>query len=501
MKRISIFLLTMMLAAPAGAVELGQELQDTNVAGSSMPAESVSASARSGRTYTKVAGLAQEERLGRALELQSSDIFTLDETNSATDELELKLPEEDLPQSDIPLTLNKKVEYFINYFQTRGRSVFARWLSRSERYIPMMKQVLNKEGLPEDLVYLAMIESGFSPHAYSVASAVGPWQFMSGTGKRYSLRIDQWIDERRDPLKSTIAAAMYLKELYGIFNKDWYLAAAGYNAGENKILRAINMYETRDYWELSKGSYLKRETKDYVPRLLAAAIIAKDPARYGFADVAYLPPIEFDTVVIPSRTDLEVVAKICDVPFQTLRDLNPELRRLSTPPDFPNYELKIPLGKKTLFEAGYANVPAEKRFEEKVLYTRYKAGRRDTLVTVAKRFGITANALAELNHLKNGAKVHGKTLIVPVLTAAAPAIPEAKPERTQARKENSKEFIKYYIVKEGDTLKALAKRFNVSAKLLAAWNNLREKMALRPGKRIIVAKYVEKRGAMTPEDG
>jgi membrane-bound lytic murein transglycosylase D len=324
--------MTFLLTSPVAAEINPLELQGPSDFGAS-PASA----AKPDRPGTKVAGLSPEERLGQALELQPSELFALDEPNNGSDDLELKLPEEELPESDIPLTLNNKVQYFVNYFQTSGRSVFARWLSRSERYIPMMKQVLKKEGLPEDLVYLAMIESGFSPHAYSVASAVGPWQFMSATGKRYSLRIDQWIDERRDPLKSTVAAAMYLKELYGIFNKDWYLAAAGYNAGENKILRAINMYESRDYWQLSKGSYLKRETKDYVPRLLAAAIIAKEPAKYGFADVAYLPPIEFDTVLIPSRTDLELVAKISDIPYQTLRELNPELRRWCTPPEYPEY--------------------------------------------------------------------------------------------------------------------------------------------------------------------
>ena len=162
-----------------------------------------------------------------------------------------------------------------------------------------MKEILRKEGMPEDLVYLAMIESGFTPHAVSVANAVGPWQFISGTGKRYDLKINDWIDERRDPIKSTVAAALYLKELYALFNNDWYLAAAGYNAGENKILRAINMYDTRDFWEISKGSYLKPETKDYVPKLLAAAIIAKEPAKYGFADVAYLPAMDLDTVADP----------------------------------------------------------------------------------------------------------------------------------------------------------------------------------------------------------
>ena len=280
-----------------------------------------------------------------------------------------------------------------------------------------------------------------------------------------------------------------------------YLAAAGYNAGENKILRAINMYESRDYWQLSKGSYLKRETKDYVPRLLAAAIIAKDPARYGFADVAYLPPIEFDTVLIPSRTDLDLVAKVCDIPHQTIRELNPELRRWCTPPDYPNYELKIPLGKKTLFDAEYAKIAEDKRYVDKVLYTRYRAGRRDTLASVAERFGATPQALAELNHLKKGAKLRGRTLIVPVLNASSGDNREGKRVVAKVRKEESREFKKYYTVKKGDTLFTLAKRFNVPARILAAWNNLKEKVALRPGKMIIVARYVEKNGAMTPGRG
>ena len=447
-----------------------------------------------------LASLGREAALSKALDLPPSEYFAIDEPDSHSGEFELKLPEASLPDSDIPLTLNSKVEYFINYFQTSAREVFARWLSRSERYVPMMKQVLKKEGLPEELIYLAMIESGFSPHAYSVASAVGPWQFMSATGRRYDLRIDQWIDERRDPLKSTIAAAMYLKELYGMFDKDWYLAAAGYNAGENKILRAMNMYNSRDFWQLSKGSYLKRETKDYVPKLLAAAIIAKEPARYGFSDVAYLAPVELDTVIIPSQTDLELVARICEVPYQAIRDLNPELRRWCTPPDYPNYELKIPKGKKSLFEAEYVKIPEQLRFTQKVLYTHYKAGKKDTLASVARRFGTTTQMIAELNHLGRNSKLNGKLLTVPAKSAPAAGVAVA---RTGAGKEEAsgKQFLKYYTVKRGDTLASLAKKFNVSATLLSSWNNLKGKLALRPGKRIIVAKYVEKQGAMASVEG
>ncbi len=492
MKIGSLFLITVLLAAPVRATELPS--LGNEAAGLDLVAPSA------GRQKMKIASLPRESHLTQALELPS-DLVSTDDPVATEAEFDLKLPEESLPESDLPLTFNNKVAYFITYFQTSGRGAFARWLSRSERYIPMMKEVLKKEGLPEDLVYLAMIESGFSPHAYSVASAVGPWQFMSGTGKRYALRIDSWIDERRDPLKSSVAAALYLKELYGLFNKDWYLAAAGYNAGENKILRAIDMYNSRDFWELSKGSYLKRETKDYVPKLLAAAIIAKDPARYGFADVAYLPAIEFDSVKIPSRTDLELVARICEVPYQTLRDLNPELRRWCTPPDYPEYELKIPHGKKAVFEAEYAKIPEDKRYTEKILYTRYRVKKRETLASVAHRFNTTPEALAELNRLKTTSRVRGKVLVVPVQAASVEAAAPAKPVQRASAPRRDKAFTKYYTVKRGDTLLSLARRFNVSARILAAWNNLKTKVALRPGKRIIVAKYVEKKGAMVNAAG
>jgi len=497
MKIAPLLLITVLLSQPVRAAELSV------FPPAAAWADQVAGGAPQDRQLQRVASL-KDSHLSQALELPPSDLFTNDEPVSppgdtvaaAPSEYELKLPEETLPESDLPLTLNNKVDYFIGYFQTAGRGAFAKWLSRSERYIPMMKDVLKKEGLPEDLVYLAMIESGFSPHAYSVANAVGPWQFISATGKRYALRIDSWIDERRDPLKSTVAAALYLKELYGLFDKDWYLAAAGYNAGENKILRAISMYNSRDFWQISKGSYLKRETKDYVPKLLAAAIIAKDPAKYGFADVAYLPSIEFDTVQIPSRTDLEVVARICEVPYQTVRDLNPELRRWSTPPDYPDYELKIPKGKKAAFEAEYAKVPEDQRCAVKVVHARYRSKKGDTLASVARRFQTTPEALAELNKMPKTARIRGKVLVVPIQADRLDDGDGAQAARSDSPRRSEKSFNKYYTVKKGDTLLSLAKRFNVSARILSAWNNLKGKVALRPGKRIIVAKYVERDGAL-----
>ncbi len=424
-----------------------------------------------------------------------ADLFSLEELQEKSiDGGNLSLPDIDLPVSDIPLTLNSKVEYFLYYFQTRGKQSFSHWLARSSRYIPMMKEILKREGMPEDLVYVAMIESGFQMNARSWANAVGPWQFISETGRRYSLRIDQWVDERKDPVKATTAAALYMKELYGMFKGDWYLAAAGYNAGENKILRAIDMYNTTDFWEISQGSYLKRETKEYVPKLLAAAIIAKDPARFGFSDVAYLPPIQFDTVTIPSRTNLDLVARLTGASYETIKELNPDLRHWCTPPNYPDYQLKIPKGTRQHFEAEFAKIPQDQRFTEKTFYTRYKAGKRDSLKKIAGRFGMTPAALAELNRLNVNSRLAGRTLIVPARQTVDFGHEGRTPRKLAARGD----YNKFYTVKKGDTLGELAKRFNVSPKLLSAWNNLKVKVALKPGRRIIIAKFIEKNGEMVP---
>jgi len=423
-------------------------------------------------------------------------LFSLEELRKTGDaEDDLELPDTDLPISDIPLTLNSKVEYFLYYFQTSGKQSFSRWLSHSSRYIPMMKEILKREGMPEDLVYVAMIESGFQMHARSWANAVGPWQFISGTGRHYALRIDQWIDERKDPVKATTAAALYLKELYGLFKGDWYLATAGYNAGENKILRAISMYNTNDFWELSRGSYLKRETKEYVPKLLAAAIIAKDPARYGFTDIAYLTPIEYDTVTIPSRTNLDLVAKLCGASYESIKELNPDLRHWCTPPNYPDYQLKIPKGSRQQFEAEYAKVPEGQRFTERVLYSRYQARKKDTIKGVARRFGTSPAILAELNSLNAKSRIAGKTLLVPVKQTV-----DFSHEGRTAKSAAKGSFAKYYTIKSGDTLSSLSKRFNVSTKLLSAWNNLKVKVVLKPGRRIIIAKFTEKNGKMLPAE-
>jgi membrane-bound lytic murein transglycosylase D len=443
------------------------------------------------RKAAKSISLSDEKSLCTALELPTTDQLVIDDAPDDFTDFELKIADYNLPRSDIPITINSKVEYFLNVFQTSGRGWFGKWLSRSERYLPMMKEVLRKNSLPEDLVYLAMIESGFSPHANSPANAVGPWQFIAGTGKRYSLRIDQWVDERRDPLKSTVAAALYLKELYSLFNKNWYLAAAGYNAGENKILRAIDMYNSTDFWELAEGSYLKRETKDYVPKLLAAAIVAKDPAKYGFADVAYLPPIEFDTVAIPSRTDLDLVARLTGVSYETIKELNPALRKWCTPPGYSQYELNLPKGTKRIFLDAYQRIPVEERYTERVVYTSYRAKKGDSLASIARRFGADPGEVSAINNLKHSRKLRGKLLKVPMNPNCFPAVVARSDSPPEKKKKDNKPLVQYYTIKHGDTLTSVARRFNVTTKIIAVWNNLKPKGILMPGKKIIVAKSGE----------
>ena len=247
---------------------------------------------------------------------------------------------------DIPITINKQVEFFIEYFQTRVSKRFGIWLARSGRYVPMMRAILKEHGLPEDLVYLAMIESGFSCKAYSRAHAVGPWQFIRGTARRYGLKVNYWVDERRDPVKSTYAAAKYLRDLYAEFN-SWYLAAAGYNAGEVKIRRALARYGADDFWSISqrKRRYLKQETKQYVPKMIAAALIAKNPSKYGFDDIKYDAPLKFDQVKVYAGTSVSVAAKLIGLKTGAISELNPELRRWCTPPTDGMYTLRVPAGK------------------------------------------------------------------------------------------------------------------------------------------------------------
>jgi soluble lytic murein transglycosylase-like protein len=249
---------------------------------------------------------------------------------------------------DVPIQMNKQVRAYLVYFSTERKKVIERYLARSTRYLPMIKRIFQEAGLPEDLAYLAMIESGFNAKAYSPAAASGMWQFIRGTGQRYGLAIDRYVDERRDPEKSTRAAAKYLLDLYKQFG-SWYLAAASYNCGEARVQRELNQSNHKNFWELSANQCLPTETKNYVPQMIAATIIAKNPKKFGFKNVPYLPPLQYDKVRVEEPTSLTAAAMAVNVPTEELQELNPELMRGVTPPDMPFYTLNLPAHSKDLF--------------------------------------------------------------------------------------------------------------------------------------------------------
>jgi len=302
------------------------------------------------------------------------------------------------------------VEQFIECFQTTARERFVTWLGRSQKYIPLMKNLFRAHGLPEDLVYIALIESGFDPYAYSRSKASGPWQFIYWTGKKYGLKVNWWVDERRDPEKSTLAAAKYLKDLHERF-ECWYLAAAGYNAGEYKIINAMKRYRTVDFWKLAEYRYLKRETKNYVPQMIAAALIAKDPKRYGFTDVEYQEPLRYEKVKVPELTGLSLVAKVCETSVEEIKNLNPELQRGVTPPSENAYEIKIPFGKKDFFLKNFEVLQPLEKFQFKTHLV--KTG--ETLSGIARQYWVDLEPFLELNHLKRTSRISkGMTLLIPL---------------------------------------------------------------------------------------
>lgn len=388
----------------------------------------------------------------------------------------------DEPSFDIPIVINEKVEHFIQYFQTGARSRFSNWLARSEKYIPFMKDLLRQNGLPEDLVYLALIESGFNPYAYSRSKASGPWQFIYLTGRKYGLKVNWWVDERRDPEKSTIAAAKYLKDLYDMF-ECWYLAAAGYNAGENKIVSAIKRYRTEDFWELTKYRYLKKETKDYVPQMIAAALIAKDPEKYGFTDIEYEEPLKYDKVKVPPATDLRIIAKACEISLEELKELNPELLRGCTPPYEQEYEIKIPFGKKELFLKNFEELKPNGNFQ----FTNHIVKKGDTLSRVAKRYGVPVEPIIEINNIKKTTRLStGMNLIIPIprLSNGKKNLVGNKISKEEGPYNNQIESEIIYTIKPGDTLWSISSEMGINIGALSKWNNLHPERKLRPGDKL-----------------
>lgn len=314
---------------------------------------------------------------------------------------------------------NEHVVRFLERFQTGyRRAVVERWLTRSGRYLPMILEVFRQKGLPEELVFTAMIESGFNPVAVSHAGAKGLWQLMAPTARRYGLRVDRWLDERLDPEKSTVAAASYLSDLYKMFG-SWNLAQAAYNAGEMKVLRAIQGTGSRDFWSLTRTRFLRDETKNFVPAIHAVTLIGQEPEQYGFT-VRPEEPLSYEQITVPKATSLKHVAGLSGIPYEDLIRLNSELRLKQTPPDAP-YHLKVPRGTGAALQAGLdREIEARKtasvaraadRSKRKVQVAAASPGRvhivqpRDTIGGIAKRYGISIQQLTRWNDLERGARI------------------------------------------------------------------------------------------------
>jgi membrane-bound lytic murein transglycosylase D len=341
-----------------------------------------------------------------------------------------------------------------------------------------MKNLLREKGLPEDLVYMSLIESGFNPYAYSRRKASGPWQFIYLTGKKYGLKANWWVDERRDPEKSTIAAAKYLKDLYDLF-ACWYLAAAGYNAGEGKIMNAMKRYRTEDFWELTKYRYLKRETKDYVPQMIAAALIAKDPEKYGFVGIEYQDPLQYEKVNVPAVMDLRLIAKACEISLEALKDLNPELLRWCTPPDSPDYEIKIPVGKKELFLQNLEATPSQDKFQFKTHIVK----KGDTLSGIARLYRVDVEPILEINRLKRSSPLSvGMNLLIPIPKDTKPIWVAERRLNGNGQSLQLSEIT--YTIKKGDTLWSIADEMGVNIGALSRWNNLNPEKKLMPGDKL-----------------
>ena len=320
---------------------------------------------------------------------------------------------------NVPIVVDSSVQGHIRYFNTAIRDRFEQWLLRLSRYRPLVETIFTEFHLPSDLVYLSLVESGFNPYAYSRARATGPWQFMKGTAKLYGLRIDQYVDERRDPIKSTVAAARYLRDLYDLFGA-WPLAMAAYNAGEGKVQRALQKAQAESFSEISKTRLIRRETKEYVPRFMAATIIARNPDRYGFSQEA-VTPHQFEEVIVDRPIHFRAIANVTGIPYDELRLLNPELRREATPPDGTAYHLKVPVGSKAKFEQLLDRIPTFKfpplrtsraKFAEVGPSHWYKVRVGDTLEKVSKRFRIPLKTLKAKNNLSSPVIRPGDFLII-----------------------------------------------------------------------------------------
>lgn len=393
-------------------------------------------------------------------------------------------------QTDVPLIQNQHVNRHLMYYTLRRPDVMERWLERSEYYFPMMREIFKEEGVPQELIHLSMIESGLVPTARSWASAVGLWQFIRATGAVYGLEVNWWVDERRDPVKSTRAAAQHLRDLHDIWG-DWYLSLANYNLSPRGLRRAIRAAGgVEDYW--AAYSYLPRETRGYVPGYIAATMIAMNPDEFGFDTDSDVTPYNFDTVEVDGLMPLEELAKAAGVTLQEIKDYNPELLRWATPPG-GKYPLKIPSGIKEQFLLAYQEIPQDTRASEVAMHT---VSSGETLGYIARRYGTSVRSLFETNEGLSSTIHPGQRIVVPVAPGSQEQIASNRPTNSssssRSSQRNSRQQVQApantspvtYTVKSGDTVGHVAEWFDVRAWQVRSWNGVGN--TIRVGQRLTI---------------
>jgi membrane-bound lytic murein transglycosylase D len=394
---------------------------------------------------------------------QKAEPAPIDEANGVTFPVDPRIKaqaerEVQATRSDLPLMLTDPVAGYINYFSTRGRSTLEHALIRGGRYQDMIQKILRQEGVPQELIYLAQAESGFHPLAVSRVGARGMWQFMGSRARGYGLQRSWWVDERQDPEKATHAAARHLKDLYSQFG-DWYLAMAAYNSGPGTVQQAVRRTGYADFWELYRRNVLPKETRNYVPIIVAVTIMAKNPAQYGLDQLETEKPIAYDTVRIDYPVDLRLVAQCVDAPAATLQDLNPSLLRWTTPKN-QEFELRLPAGTKASYLSAIQAIPQDMR----VWWRYHKIAPGDTLTSIAREYHSTPNAIAQANDLEIHADPEPESkLVIPIAPGKHPPSEQA----TYARR------ITRYKVHKGDTVQSVADNFGVPPAMVRRWNHLK----------------------------
>lgn len=420
--------------------------------------------------------------------------------DEARKELEKVGPEAKEVSFDIPMVLNNRVLAWIEVIRDRKvlRDSFIGGYQRYGWYEGMIHGILKEEGLPSDLIYLAFLESTFKTNAYSRARAKGIWQFMAPTARECGLKINRFVDERSQPEKSTRAAARYLKDLYELLG-DWHLAMAAYDTGAGNILRAQRRSGKTNYWDLAKTRYMHTEAKNYVPALLAMALIAKDPVKYGFEGLEHNAPLEYDRVTVAGPTDLSLVARLADCSIDDLRFLNPHLRLGVTPPGEKDYEVLVPAGKGGTFMAAYEALPDAERIAR--LAKVHTVRRGETLSTIAARYGTTVDDLKAANNIRNARSIGvGTEINVPNITGAAGWDVErpTRSRRSGRASQTGTKYSPYHVVRRGETLFSISRSYGVSLKNLMEWNGMTEKSVIMPGTRLVVGRGASSSGAVRP---